>query len=309
MAVLEARHEVGTTNVPLDKAQRPMLRWGMETRTPVLNLYDNDRPLARLTLPYTDVPASTIETPLLPRVRGLNLSEDAVKALVAETAELFKQKVSEYADTLFKSLAAKLRPDASPIARAKAFAVEVESTRIRIPTTVYFDGTPVTIATYGGGYWVKRADFLRDPTTAIDLLTTALVEIVGRIDEAAIAEALLREPVRAELVPGHAVGTLHASGEAVAALFCGHAVQLPDDFQVPVYRLEGLTDDFFCLTDGVEPAISLVRCESFELVSQLSPLDPSVFYKGRYDFSIERYAGAAVHAPARVHRYRLPMST
>jgi hypothetical protein len=300
----------------------------MSTVCTVVNLNHQDRPFTPLAPPPASEPTEFYSV--------LRLSDVEAEPLKQRAGALTAREITHFNTLLQEGLAAKARAF-EPRYQQLALRVKVEAVEKRLPRSLVAFGHTIMIAPYGAGYSTTRDDFLADTALSIEQITSGLVNGVERVEEVALAEALsaARKAGKVTTTPSMTLSQenleksltkLRDQGIDADILIVSQAQSTLAESLAPyiksVVTLDGLAAVHDkCITcrapvvqDHGEPEVWYLAqsCRGdkfafitatengFEFLTNIAPSDPTVFFKNRFGFGVQQYAGAIVAEPSLV---------
>lgn len=297
----------------------------MSTDTPctVVNINYQDRP-------FTPLPPLPVGEPVEATVGDVPQMKQRAGALTAREIAHFDTLMQDKLNAKARSF----RPRYSQL----ALRVTIDLVEKRVPRSITAFGHVITVAPFSCGYTTMREEFLAAPSQNIERITSGLIHGVERVEEVALAEALSAARKTGEIAttPNMALcqGNLEkalkqlkdrgvdADMLIVPQALADLAALLADQVK-SVVVLDGLADvPDKCVTcnaptwthapDRPQPWYLAQRCQGdkfafitakeggFEYLTNIAPSDPSVFFKNRFGFAVQQWAGAVVAEPSLV---------
>jgi len=296
----------------------------MSTDTPirVANINYQDRPFTQLApLPVGEPVEATLDAPQLKQ----------------RASTLTAREIVQF-DTLMQDALNVKAKSSSPRYSQLALRVTIELVEKRMPRSITAFGHVILVAPYSCGYTTTREEFLAAPSQNIERITSGLIHGVERVEEVALAEAIsaARKEGKIATTPNMPLcqGSLEkalkqlkeqgidADMLIVPQALAGLAALLSDQVK-SVIVLDGLSDVADrCVTCNAlawtnatgqpQPWYLAQRCRGdefafitakeggFEFLTNIAPSDPSVFFKNRFGFAVQQWAGAVVAEPSLV---------
>lgn len=297
----------------------------MSTDTPctVVNINYQDRP-------FTLLPPLPVGEPVEATVGNVPQLKQRAGALTAREIAHFDTLMQD----MLNAKAQSFRPRYSQL----ALRVTIDLVERRVPRSITAFGHVITVAPFSCGYTTMREEFLAAPSQNIERITAGLIRGVERVEEVALAEALsaARKAGKIATTPNKPLCPqsleeglkqlkdrgVNADMLIVPPAQAGMAALLADQVK-SVVVLDGLSDaPDKCVTcnaptwthgpDRPQPWYLAQRCQGdkfafitakeggFEYLTNIAPSDPSVFFKNRFGFAVQQWAGAVVAEPSLV---------